>query len=535
MREGSPIIKRNIHVEDIMENDHHNIHTTDSSLESPLLRTRSIDSHPATGKSSPSRNRNSPPKASCFGTCRWILLGVILGSAGTAFLQSLHLPSMCINLSMGDMDSNPMNPLQQMEKERLQSKQQHNKEDLPHHDRRHHHRHQKLQSASNATRERIEEDQENPFVNLPPPPTLALNEAFSACLLIKDDNHWLIEWLAYHHFVMPLRYLIVSIDPDSKTSPRAILDRWSSRSLMDIRIWKEEDFMPRHFTAKAHMFDNNTGLMMHRVRQNNFFRKCIAAQRTRKHEWVMLVDTDEFILPSYASGHFRNLTTQVSFQETGSVLRLLKYHEQVAHTNHTCVYMPRFFFGAKPSRMELVTHAVPKFIRADNMLTQKFLFREPRRAYNGKNLVNTFRVPNLVVFGSVHHVAEACSDPDYERTLDQNKHALIRVHHYLGTPEQYLFRDDPRRGHHSNSSKPGSFAVRGQKRYDEMNSKAYHEDHAAKAWLRGFVKEMGENLATELLNGVGQVEYVKDDHDKNVDQEREKSQDHGSEEAEEEE
>ena len=39
------------------------------------------------------------------------------------------------------------------------------------------------------------------------------NEGFSSCLLIMDDNHYLIEWLAYHYHVLPLRRLIVATDP----------------------------------------------------------------------------------------------------------------------------------------------------------------------------------------------------------------------------------------------------------------------------------------------------------------------------------
>jgi hypothetical protein len=53
-----------------------------------------------------------------------------------------------------------------------------------------------------------------------------LDEAFSACMLIMDDNHRLTEWLAYHYHVLPLDYLVVAVDPNSKTSPSAILDQW---------------------------------------------------------------------------------------------------------------------------------------------------------------------------------------------------------------------------------------------------------------------------------------------------------------------
>jgi hypothetical protein len=92
---------------------------------------------------------------------------------------------------------------------------------------------------------------------------------------------------------MPLRHLVLVVDPDSNTSPQKILDRWSERNLMKIELWTDKDFMPTKITATASMFDNNTKLMMHRVRQNNFYRKCVAYHRDQGQEWLMLVDTGE--------------------------------------------------------------------------------------------------------------------------------------------------------------------------------------------------------------------------------------------------
>jgi hypothetical protein len=50
--------------------------------------------------------------------------------------------------------------------------------------------------------------------------------SFSACLLVKDDNKILPEWLAYHYEVLPLRRLIIAIDPLSTTSPEPILQAY---------------------------------------------------------------------------------------------------------------------------------------------------------------------------------------------------------------------------------------------------------------------------------------------------------------------
>ena len=82
------------------------------------------------------------------------------------------------------------------------------------------------------------------YVGPPPPPG-----RLSACLVLKDDNHWLIEWLGYHYHVLPLRELIVVKDPTSKTSPDTIFQRWKGR--IDIETWNETDFIPSHIFKKV--------------------------------------------------------------------------------------------------------------------------------------------------------------------------------------------------------------------------------------------------------------------------------------------
>lgn len=37
-------------------------------------------------------------------------------------------------------------------------------------------------------------------------------DGFSACLIFKDDNDRLVEWIAYHYQVLPLRFLVVGVD-----------------------------------------------------------------------------------------------------------------------------------------------------------------------------------------------------------------------------------------------------------------------------------------------------------------------------------
>lgn len=63
----------------------------------------------------------------------------------------------------------------------------------------------------------------------------------SACMLIMDGNHFLIEWLAYHYHSANLRHLIIHSDKNSATSPSEVLDRWRDR--ITIQEWTETDFL----------------------------------------------------------------------------------------------------------------------------------------------------------------------------------------------------------------------------------------------------------------------------------------------------
>ena len=519
----SPVIKRN---GTNSSNDGSNpmLHYHNMAVDSPA-RSDASRSPPKKIGMHRTRSVNNSNSSSVLGIMRWVLLGIMIGSCGTGFLQSMasmNMETHCLNENRnagGSQSSHSANnmtlltppvvhPLEQMRLSKAISTT--GKETMVS-------RIRESFTAKNATlndRNKnitppiIEADEEAPFVNLPPPPTLNQDESFAACLVIKDDNHWLIEWLAYHYHVMPLRNIIIALDPEAKTSPRNILRRWSSRKLMNVTIWEDKHFMPSKIGGNLAYFGNNTGLMMHRARQGQFYRNCISTFRDRGMEWLMLVDTDEYILPSYASGYFSNLTKQVSFKEPGNVLRLLHYQEQVKHDNATCIYMPRFFFGAQhhPREKRLVRYHAPPEIDAMNMVTQRYLFRESKRNHNGKNLLNLKRAPKVLGYANAHHISQSvCPDPEDQRALNQHRNALIRVHHYLGSQEQYFFRDDPRA---ENSTKTNStlYNVRGIKRYDRLNKRANHEDHAAKGWITGFVQNVGLETAVELLEGVGKVE-----------------------------
>merc|ERR1740124_1124009 len=44
------------------------------------------------------------------------------------------------------------------------------------------------------------------------------SDGIAVCLLIRDDNDRLPEWLAYHYQMLPLLHLVVAVDPGAAHS-----------------------------------------------------------------------------------------------------------------------------------------------------------------------------------------------------------------------------------------------------------------------------------------------------------------------------
>lgn len=128
--------------------------------------------------------------------------------------------------------------------------------------------------------------------------------SFSACLLIKDDNVLLPEWLAYHYTFLPLRRLIVAVDPLSHTTPEPIFEKYRSIG-MNITVWTNESTywwkeraMAEHerldFVAK----NTTTHQILHwrhRYRQKVFYTACLQQLYREGRTWTAFVDTDEYV------------------------------------------------------------------------------------------------------------------------------------------------------------------------------------------------------------------------------------------------
>ena len=117
----------------------------------------------------------------------------------------------------------------------------------------------------------------------------------AARLLVMDDNHFLIEWLAYHYHALPLRNFIVAADPRSKTSPSPILQRWRKNHGVTITEWRDQDYVTDSDRQEAEHWaqrkfgDIPQALIQHRARQRLFYYHCMRRFKRQGRQWTRTI------------------------------------------------------------------------------------------------------------------------------------------------------------------------------------------------------------------------------------------------------
>jgi hypothetical protein len=267
-----------------------------------------------------------------------------------------------------------------------------------------------------------------------------------------DDNHFLIEWLAYHYHTLPLRYLIVAVDSKSKTSPSRIFDRWRTHGMI-IDEWSDRDFFnktEKDITSKKFpKFSKATNL--HRLRQTTFYEECIKSLKKKGRSWTMLIDTDEYLAYNTHTDHHLNVTVEtpatfLSFLQN----ELDKKNETKFRTRFQqppCIMIPRLRYGSRESSPSLVSRDVPPNFNASAFSTLRWRKHAPLNSVKlnrvTKAIVDVSQIPHDdVVIENLHHPTRYCS----ERLVTMRIRAsYLVVRHYLGTWEQFSFRDDVRK------------------------------------------------------------------------------------------
>lgn len=359
---------------------------------------------------------------------------------------------------------------------------------------------------------------------------------FSACLLVMDDNHRLPEWLAYHYHVLPLRYLVVTMDPRSVTSPSSIWNRWRKRGVTIIE-WTDYDFWHKKLKPLPENATLEVTRDRHRGRQKFFYKKCLEYLKTQNRTWVSLHDTDEYLVYNHAGGEryeefegkmalrtahskAKNRQPRIvpsklptpSLEESGKMIEYIRqeYHAGVPYYQSPCIGIPRLQFSAT----ELSEPLRPDVQRTLNKLdsfnykhldTLRFHHHanrndKLRNAWN-KVLIDVSRI-NIVAmpqFRSLHRpIKKYCPEPwlsDWESGL--------RINHYLGSWNSYSVRtNDARRGLERSYE---------QWEYKSAHTAATTDDNIIE-WINGYVNEVGVDEAEALLQHSGETPKRQEDN-----------------------
>lgn len=336
-------------------------------------------------------------------------------------------------------------------------------------------------------------------------------DGFSACLFFKDDNDRLVEWIAYHYHVLPLRYLVVGVDYNSVTTPADILHRWNKTGRIRTYIWNTSDVTPPDQIGNLNS------------RQNHFNFACLHEMKRVNRSWVASIDTDEYITFNRFSDEDPSLV-DLNFSENATTLRdnLLRARARLPMTGSTttaysfiqqendnlpwayqsCVPMFRMQFGVRetPSSPVFDDSFPSGYNATDYYTTRYFQHRSPKGSCNrnckGKTIIDVSRIPNdHLIHPDYNPPGSATSRcgphnpvPECNNTLVPNyATSIFRLHHYLESAETVLSRN----------IQHGSSKMKKFNWYKDLQSEPEFE---ASFWLKSFVANVGEQDARFLLS-----------------------------------
>jgi len=333
-------------------------------------------------------------------------------------------------------------------------------------------------------------------------------ESFSSCLMVMDDNHRLVEWLAYHYFVMNLRYLVILPDPKSRFSPNPILDRW--RKYMKIVIWTDEDCMNEEQYQDSVAFrkrkspSEELAQTFHDDRQDLFLRQCAIHMKINKRKWVGFHDVDEYYVVSsdLVDGAAERMREQGGgiklLNQITSTMDALKENTYIdtLTTNYLgpCVSTYRTLYGAVDSTQAEISKDVPSIIDPRRFETLRWRQHLPHKhPQDGKVLLDVSRVDMKMLasedsFYRSHKLLSICP------SIYFNPDAFFRLNHYVGNWEYYSFRQ--------NDERAGARRNRDQWEKESIKMGGTSGDDI-RPWIAGFFLSFGEDEASRLLRDCG--------------------------------
>lgn len=316
-----------------------------------------------------------------------------------------------------------------------------------------------------------------------------------ACLMVKDDNDLLYEWLAYHFTVLVPPghsfFVVLGSDIGSTQDPALVLQRWNSIPELHYHILHPDDFVHVHGNYDVLYGHNksNKGEAMsqderkthhhHALihRQKGFVTACSMLLKQQGAAWTLYTDTDEFLALHPLSPDDENLTidgnghssiTNASYQfrqrlrksmdEGKSVLQIIQEHQE-AGQNATCYTIPRLLVGALENRTCPPEYGIDNIRQmAKKQLQERYSYMSTLRYFQhaakgdfarskyGKVLMDLSRISSETIQTqkprNIHRPYAAHCGPAGGAHFPN---AAFFLMHYIGSWERYIARADERR------------------------------------------------------------------------------------------
>ena len=329
-------------------------------------------------------------------------------------------------------------------------------------------------------------------------PSIPSNNGVSACLMVRDDNLLIPEWIAYHYTVLPLRDLVIATDLGSTQDVSLIVNKWKSH--MNITTWNASHFIHRFGEIPVPMNDTNHHYLH---RQRAFITSCAEYFKALNKTWVAFVDTDEYVAINrmvFDETHreISNTTESIVMrqrravlQHSTTVLDAIRAAETVSPLL-PCHGMPRLLYGALENITCEEARSVRDLLRQYEFAyvptTIRYVQHATKGAYFpnkwGKVLVDVSRLS----WDSLGHKPKSSHRPFAEcrKPLFEFNESILQVNHYLGSWERYSSRSDDRRSRRA------------------FEERAYFSDGVSCndelwEWFPRFVNEIGVEKAREML------------------------------------
>lgn len=349
-------------------------------------------------------------------------------------------------------------------------------------------------------------------------------EGFAACVLTMDDNVFWPEWLAYHYETLPLRRLIVAIDPKSQTTPKELFERYEKHHLpINITVWENDEFMDPYRWRKTMMHQNKKGDREKYIRRQSwFYQHCLRQFHLENRSWVALVDTDEFVVPSLRHANLVDETVYHRFTKNASQL----FHNHILRRpwmdaiDAGCILMTRRRFipnirneSSSREKVRLVDsttngtapnseNGAHNLLRTSylNTVAQDTWYQQPNykvmldMSRFSRNVTDLLFLDQLDVWNFTPH--EGISDACKRFRRSTKYHRPYWVHHYGATLEQiYARAADPR------------ISTRITKFYAEQNHSSKYKFHHealpfAKRWVNKLYADLSPDVAWDLLRPI---------------------------------